>query len=85
MLSGRKLLRSISVCVFVCFVNILMGITEIPKWNQATSTAAVTLADEVIEEVKHSIYLGSIVDTQGGTEADLLAWIGKSLVAFIQL
>ena len=40
---------------------------------------------KAIEEVEHFTYLGSIVDTQGGTEADVKARIGKARVAFLQL
>ena len=40
---------------------------------------------EAIEKVDHFIYLGSVVDTQGGTEADIKARIGEARVAFLQL
>ena len=33
----------------------------------------------------HLTYLGSVVDTQGGTEADVKAGIGKATVAFFHL
>ena len=40
---------------------------------------------EAIEEVDHFTYLGIVVDTQGGTEANVKAMIGKVRVAFLQL
>ena len=42
-----------------------------------TSTVPVTVGLEaILEEVEHFTYLGSAVDTQGGTEADVKARIG---------
>ena len=40
---------------------------------------------EAIEEVDQFTYLGSVVDTQGGTEADVKARTSKARVAFLQL
>ena len=37
---------------------------------------------EPIEEVDLFIYLGSIVDTSGGTDADIKARKGKTRIAF---
>ena len=51
----------------------------------STSAVSVTLGVEAIEEVDHFTYLGSVFDTQGGTEADVKARVGKARVAFIQL
>ena len=38
-----------------------------------------------MEEVNHFTYLGNIIDTNGGTETDVKAKIGKASVAFLQL
>ena len=38
-----------------------------------------------MEEVDHFTYLGSVVDTQRGTEADVKVGIGKARVVFLQL
>ena len=65
-------------------LNIHRGKSKILKVN-STSTVSVTLGVEAIEEVDHFTYLGSVVDTQGGTEADVKARIGKARVAFLQL
>ena len=61
---------------------------EYPKRKEkvhSTSTASVTLHMEAIEEVDHFTYLGSVIDAQSGTEADVKARIGKATVAFLQL
>ena len=51
----------------------------------STSTVSITLGVEAIEGVDHFTYLSSVVETQGGTEADVKARIGKAMVAFLQL
>ena len=51
----------------------------------STSTVSVTFGVEAIEEVDHFTYLGSVVDTQGDTEADIKARISKARVAVLQL
>ena len=38
--------------------------------------------EEVIEEVEHVTYLGSVIDTQSGTEADVTPRIGKARYPF---
>ena len=63
---------------------------EYPRKNKilkvnSSSTASVTLEDEAIEEVEHFTYFGSVVDTQGWTEADVTARIEKARVPFLQL
>ena len=50
-------------------LNIHRGKSKILKVN-STSTVSVTLGVEAIE-VDHFTYLGSVVDTQGGTDADV--------------
>ena len=37
----------------------------------------------MIEEVDHFVYLGSVVDTQGRTEANVKVRIGKARVTFL--
>ena len=52
----------------------------------STSTASVTLRDEVIEEeIEQHTYLISVIDTQVATETDIKARISKAMVAFLQL
>ena len=38
-----------------------------------------------LEEVETFTYLGSIVNNDGGTDADVKARIGNAIVAFLQL
>ena len=65
-------------------LNIHRGKSKILKLN-STRTASVPLGVEAMEEVDHFTYLGSVVDTQGRTEADVKARIGKARVTFLQL
>jgi hypothetical protein len=39
----------------------------------------------VLEEVERFTYLSSIVDKQGGTDADVMIRVGKARAAFLQL
>ena len=55
--------------------------TKILRTN-ATCETPVMLEGETLEEVKYLRYLGSIVDTHGGTEADVKKRISKARVAF---
>lgn len=65
-------------------LNIHKDKTKILKTN-STSTEPVTLNGSPLEEVQSFTYLGSIIDQQGGTDADVKARIGKARAAFIQL
>ena len=65
-------------------LNIHTGKSMIFKVN-STSTASAVLAEEDREEVAHFIYLESVVDTQGWTEADVETTIGKARVTCLQL
>jgi hypothetical protein len=65
-------------------LNIHKDKTKILKLN-STSNEPVTLNGGPLEEVQSFTYLGSIIDQQGGTEADVKARIGKARAAFIQL
>ena len=55
--------------------------TKIMRTN-ATCETPIMLEGETLEEVKDFRYLGSIVDTHGGTEADVKKRISKARVAF---
>ena len=55
--------------------------TKILRTN-ATCETPIMLEGETLEEVKDFRYLGSIVDTHGGTEADVKKRISKARVAF---
>ncbi|VDO47731.1 unnamed protein product [Schistosoma margrebowiei] len=45
----------------------------------------ITLDGETLEDVESSTYLGSIIDEQGGSDADVKAKISKARTAFLQL
>lgn len=51
----------------------------------ATSTQPIMLDEKALEEVESFVYLGSIVDKQGGTDADVRIRVGKARAAFQQL
>ncbi|KAL1281967.1 hypothetical protein QQF64_000770 [Cirrhinus molitorella] len=61
------------------------------KWKSkvlkviTTNTSPIVLEGEPLEEVDNFTYLGSIVNEQGGTNADVKARIGKARTAFLQL
>ena len=58
--------------------------TELMKINTANSTP-VTIGGEEVKEVQSFVYLGSVVDRQGGTDRDVTSRIGKARSAFIML
>ncbi|VDP67860.1 unnamed protein product [Schistosoma mattheei] len=43
----------------------------------------ITLDGKTLEDVESFTYLGSIIDEQGGSDADLKAKIGKAMAAFL--
>ena len=58
--------------------------TELMKMN-TIANAPVTVGGEPIREVESFVYLGSVVDQQGGTDRDITARIGKARGAFVML
>ena len=58
--------------------------TELMKMN-TTANAPITVGGEPIREVESFVYLGSVVDQQGGTDRDVTAIIGKARAAFVML
>ena len=58
--------------------------TELMKIN-ANANTPVTVGGEHIREVDSFVYLGSIVDRQGGTDRDVTTRIGKARTAFVML
>ena len=58
--------------------------TELMKINSTVDTP-VTVEGESIREVQSFIYLGSVVDRQGGTDQDVKARTGKARAAFVML
>lgn len=60
------------------------GKTKILKIH-ATSTEPVKLRGKSLEEVESFTYLGSIIDNQAGTDADVKAKSGKARAAFLMI
>ncbi|VDP55540.1 unnamed protein product [Schistosoma margrebowiei] len=65
-------------------LNIHMGKTKVLKYNTENSNP-ITLDEEVLEDVESVIYMGSIIDEQGGSDADVKASINKARAAFLLL
>ncbi|CAH8542891.1 unnamed protein product [Schistosoma intercalatum] len=65
-------------------LNIHKGKTKVLKFK-AENSNPITLDGETLEDVEPFTYLGSIIDEQGGSDADVKARIGKARVTFLQL
>ncbi|VDP81243.1 unnamed protein product [Schistosoma mattheei] len=65
-------------------LNIHMGKTKVLKFKTENSNS-ITLDYETLEDVESFTYLGSTIDEQGGSDADVKVRIGKARVAFLQL
>ncbi|VDP19799.1 unnamed protein product [Schistosoma margrebowiei] len=65
-------------------LNMNMDKTNIIKYN-TENTNNITLDEETLEEVKTSTYLDSIVDGQGGSDAEVKLRIGKVRAPSLQL
>ncbi|CAH8435903.1 unnamed protein product [Schistosoma intercalatum] len=65
-------------------LSIHKGKTKVLKF-EAENSNPITLDGETLEDVESFTYLGSIIDEQGGSDADVKARIGKTRAAFLQL
>ncbi|VDP82525.1 unnamed protein product [Schistosoma curassoni] len=65
-------------------LSIHKGKTKVLKYN-TDNTNPITLDGETLEDVESFTYLGSIIDEQGGSDADVKARIGKTRTAFLHL
>ncbi|VDO91851.1 unnamed protein product, partial [Schistosoma margrebowiei] len=65
-------------------LSIHKGKTKVLKFK-AENSNSITLDGETLEDVESFTYLGSIIDEQGGSDADVKARIGKARTAFLQL
>ena len=65
-------------------LNIHRGKSKVMRVNSANA-APIILEGEALEEIEEFTYLGSIVNKQGGTDADVRVRIGKARVAYLQL
>ncbi|VDP23884.1 unnamed protein product [Schistosoma margrebowiei] len=64
--------------------SIHKGKTKVLKFK-AENNNPITLDGETLENVESFTYLGSIIDEQGGSDADVKARIGKARTASLQL
>lgn len=58
--------------------------TQLMKMN-TTNDNPIALGGRPLEEVDSFVYLGSVVDRQGGTDSDVAARVGKARAVFIML
>ncbi|VDO62015.1 unnamed protein product [Schistosoma curassoni] len=65
-------------------LNIHKGKTKVLKYNTENNNP-ITLDGETLEDVESFTYLGSIIDEQEGSDADVKARIEKAITAFLQL
>ena len=65
-------------------LHIHLNKTKILKIN-ASSREAVKLGDNNLEEIETFTYLGSVINQQGGTDADVKTRIGKARASFLAL
>ncbi|VDP29634.1 unnamed protein product [Schistosoma margrebowiei] len=76
--------NSVSAALAAVGLNIHKGKSRILRYN-TECTNSITIDGENLEDVKTFTYLGSIIDQQGGSDADVKARIGKVRVAYLQL
>ncbi|VDP50587.1 unnamed protein product [Schistosoma margrebowiei] len=75
---------SVAACSAAIGLNIYKGKSKILQHNTAC-TNPVTLDGKDLEDVKSFTYLGSIIDEDGGSDADMKERIGKARAAYLQL
>lgn len=75
---------SVSLASETLDLKIHNGKSKIIKYN-TQNTNPITLDWQTLEEVDIFTYLGSIIDEQGGPDADVNTGIGKTRVVFLQL
>ncbi|VDO84776.1 unnamed protein product [Schistosoma margrebowiei] len=65
-------------------LSIHKGKSKVLKFK-AENSSSITLDGKTLEDVESFTYLGSTVDEQGGSDANVKARIGKARTAFLQL
>ncbi|VDP83696.1 unnamed protein product [Schistosoma mattheei] len=80
----QEMTTSISANSAAVGLNIHKGRRKILRYNTAC-TNPITIDGEDVEDVKAFKYLGSIIDEQGGYDADVKVRIGKARAAYLQL
>ena len=81
---GREGVESYARRNFTQGLNIHAGKSKILTSERVT-IERVTLRNKPLEIVESFTYLGSIIDGEGGTEADVRTRIGKTRIAFANL
>ncbi|VDP42960.1 unnamed protein product [Schistosoma margrebowiei] len=82
----QMLIKTASVAEVSASVGLTIhnGKTKILKFNTENSNP-ITLDGDTQEDVESFTYLGSIIDEQGDSDADVKATIGKARTVFLQL
>ncbi|VDO77372.1 unnamed protein product [Schistosoma margrebowiei] len=80
----QEKMTSIAAASAAVGLNIHKRESKILRYNTAC-TDPITIDGEDLEDVKTFTYLGSIIDEQGGSDADVKARIGKARAAYLQL
>ncbi|VDO93840.1 unnamed protein product [Schistosoma margrebowiei] len=65
-------------------LDIHKGKTKVLKYNTENSNP-ITLDGQTLEDIGSFTHLGSIIDEQGGSKADVKVRTGKAMTAFLQL
>ncbi|VDP27347.1 unnamed protein product [Schistosoma margrebowiei] len=78
-------IKTASVAAVSASIGLIIhkGKTKVLKYTRKNNP--ITLDGETLEEGESFTYLGSIIDEQGGSDADVKARIGKARIAFLQL
>ena len=66
-------------------LKIHRGNSKVLKNNAAVSITPITLEEDGLEDVTSFYCLGSIVDKQGGTDADVKMRTDRSRASFLQM
>ena len=66
-------------------LRIYRGKSKVFKNNAAVSTSPTILQGDGLEDETSFTYLGSIVDKQGGADADVKVRIGRARAAFLHI
>ncbi|VDO87040.1 unnamed protein product [Schistosoma margrebowiei] len=80
----QEKMTSVAAASAAIGLNIHKGKSKILRYNTA-STNPITIDGVYLEDVKTFTYLGSIIDEQGGSDADVKARIGKARATYLQL
>ncbi|CAH8515410.1 unnamed protein product [Schistosoma haematobium] len=80
----QEMTNSVAAASAPVGLNIHIGKSRILRYN-TECTNPVTIDGEDVEDVKTFTYLGSIIDEQGGSDADVKARIGKARASYLQL